>query len=318
MGKKRNRQQKADSSNSSTESQTTNMSDNTNPEGQDNATEQNAAASASLGDDGTSGSAAAVSSETGVSDTSGAAGSQLEEVSDGGVNNESVSNAAGGEATRASAAVVAASATAGASGSVADSASAPAVQQAAPAADVRNDAPAGASAVAGPAVPVVVDAAVSQPADPLQVLFEQALAKVGSSGQVLLQRLQQYVQDMGAGKIISEEAGARNQVALYRTLTGIINNLDGSDFQTAFGLVCKAFLLGKDGAFHETHVFRYTEHVALPPEDRKTFVRLLNLIKVMADPRGRSVAKRQINVQQSFGQAISEAGKQRVQAYFNL
>lgn len=317
MAKKRSRNQQSNPSDQSTP-QTSTMSDNTN-EGTTNDVSENAAAGAPSPDDGSTGAAVQSSdSATVLNETGGAAGDSQEELSDDPVDSQSVSNAAGGDAASTAAAADSASAAAGAGDSAADSQAAPALQQAAPAADARNDAPAGTGPVTGAAVSVVGAAAVAAAApDTIDAVIQATLPKVTPVGQIMLHRFDEYVKEMAPGRTLSEAVGARHQVNLYRTLVGVINTLD-EDFQAVFGAIVRCFVLGDQGVFHETHVYRFMGSVALPEQDRRAFLRILNLIKLLAEPRSRQLAVRQVNLQTSFPPPITERGKQRVLGYFNL
>ena len=135
------------------------------------------------------------------------------------------------------------------------------------------------------------------------------------SGSLYFQNIQDYIKAMAYRKPVSVEDGSRAQVALYRTLTGIINNL-GEDFNVVFAAVLAEFDNHRDGVFHETHAFRFMETVNLQERDRKVFQRLLNLMKHTADVKGREVALRQIDLTKTLD-GFSEQSKQKVLSFYN-
>lgn len=136
------------------------------------------------------------------------------------------------------------------------------------------------------------------------------------AGKIALQSLADYIENMKPRRPLSNAEGSRYQLGLYRTLTNIINNLD-SDFGPVFRKTLKLFEENQSGALHETYVFRFMDTVALAEKERKSFQRLLNLIKLAAPVQGRDVALRQVDFTSSLDMPITEAGRQRVLAFFN-
>ena len=70
--------------------------------------------------------------------------------------------------------------------------------------------------------------------------------------------------------------------------------------------------------FADIEVFRFMDNVALSADDRKGFQRLLNLIKVLAPVKGRSIAVKQIDFPKTLAYSVTEAGRQRLLAYFEI
>lgn len=149
--------------------------------------------------------------------------------------------------------------------------------------------------------------------DPLIV---EVLPKVGTAAQLALHEIAEYMLSMQPKKPIQHDAGARKQVVLYRAIVRLINNT-GDDFQTAFSTLLNLFHKHRAGVFHETSVFRFTEHIGLNKEESTSFLRLLNLLKLTADPKGRGVALKQVRLEDTLEFGINDAGKQRILEFFN-
>lgn len=147
-------------------------------------------------------------------------------------------------------------------------------------------------------------------------IIDEVSAKVGNTAKFNLQTLADYMENMAPRKVMAANDGARHQVALYRALTNIINNTT-DDFPAAFAAVLKLMDENRDGVFHESHVFRFMDVIALPEADRKAFQRLLNLLKLLAPTKGRKLAMGQVDFERSLEHGITEAGRQRVAAFFN-
>lgn len=139
--------------------------------------------------------------------------------------------------------------------------------------------------------------------------------KLSTAIQLAIETVRQYVQAMAPRKPMSVDDGCRQQVALYRAITTVINRAE-DDFQPAFTTLIKLFEEHSEGALAETHVFRFMDNVTLPEEDRRAFQRLINLIKVAGPVKGRELAVKQIDFSQSLKYGLSEQGRQRVLAYF--
>jgi len=159
-----------------------------------------------------------------------------------------------------------------------------------------------------PPVVVVSPSPVDTNTDPM--------ATISLVGKMAYQNILDYMVAMAPKKPIQIETGCRHQTRLYSSILSIINNLD-SDFNTAYGALLKLVHDNRDGVFHETQIFRFMEHIALPANDRKAFTRLINLMKVTADPKGRELSLKQVSLKNSLEFGITESGLQRMMAFYH-
>ena len=138
---------------------------------------------------------------------------------------------------------------------------------------------------------------------------------MSTMGTILLQQIEEYQNKMQPRKPVSRNDLSKNQIGLYRVITRILT-LD-EDFNLVYTKLLEMFHEGRDGVFHETHVFRATEALELPENDRKQFLRLLNLIKFTADVKSRAIALKQIDFGRTL-EFIPEIGRQKLLNYYNV
>lgn len=147
-------------------------------------------------------------------------------------------------------------------------------------------------------------------------IVAKAQAEASTTGKIILQQVADYMTAMAPRKMVSVDAGARFQVGLYRTITRMINTLD-DDFDLVFTAVLRLFADNLDGVFHETHVFRFMEHVPLSKDEITAFQRLLNLFINVADPKGRAAGLKMTDFNKTLQLGLTDAGRSRVLTYFN-
>jgi hypothetical protein len=148
-------------------------------------------------------------------------------------------------------------------------------------------------------------------------IIDSVIGNVGPMAKLYLNAIGEYMETMKPRRPVDVATGARHQVELYRALTGIINRLE-DDFVPTFSTVLRLFEENNKGVFAESHVFRYFEAVSLNDGDRKSFMRIINLLKIAAPVKGREQAMRQVDFVNSLShESITEPGRQRVAAFFN-
>lgn len=177
-----------------------------------------------------------------------------------------------------------------------------------PPVDVRVDAPA--------VVEEVVVVALEEEEEVKPIIKPVAAKPVlkGIEGQ-LMDRLVRYSTNMAPRKPVTDAQVAQNQVALYRTIQETINT-EAIDFKLAFENLMSWFEENKKGCCHETRVFRGFENIELSVNDRKGFMNLLNLLKVLSNPQTRRLGLKQVNLDTSLQFGVTQQGRNRVLAYF--
>lgn len=173
-----------------------------------------------------------------------------------------------------------------------------------------------------PEVEAVLSASVAVPvssnvADDQVVLntLEERMTKIESSaGKVVLTNLQEYAVSMNALKPQSNDTIMRQQRKLWQTLS-IALTLDGDVFLQVWAGILAGFAVGESGVFADENVFRGMEYIDLSTEQTKQFQRLLNLIRVTADPRSRAVSMRQVDMNKTLD-GFSESAVNNLQAFY--
>lgn len=149
--------------------------------------------------------------------------------------------------------------------------------------------------------------------DPTELPYTEGLSSLGRS---TIATLLDYVDYMDPKKTQNQEEAVRKQVGLYRALVSTINRND-QDFNKTWNMVLKIFLDYKDGAFHETAIFRYMAFITLSEDKRNTFRRIINLIKLTAPPVGRDFALRQVDMNRTMEFDITEEGRNRILNFYS-
>ncbi|BDD79873.1 hypothetical protein [Burkholderia phage FLC9] len=178
----------------------------------------------------------------------------------------------------------------------------------------------GVTPAAAPEAPVVAEPTPVKPAAPtvseLTSALQKARLEATPSGTMVIDQIAAYMDQMAPKKLQEQRDIVRAQVQLYRALTRAINTLT-DDFYIVWKAILATFHEHKDGVFHESAVFRGMEHITLPKDDIKGFQRLLNLIKITANPAGRNAAIKQVEFGKTLEFGITEAGRQKLLNFYN-
>jgi hypothetical protein len=113
---------------------------------------------------------------------------------------------------------------------------------------------------------------------------------------ILVSRLEQYAENMAAGKPVPVEKGAQYQKQLMDIIL-LTLKLPDSDFYIAWEELLKVIHRFRNGAFHEGRVFRFLAAMPLEDKQRRYFKNLVSLMINTADPAGRRVALKTINLE---------------------
>jgi hypothetical protein len=167
-----------------------------------------------------------------------------------------------------------------------------------------------------PEEPVTPNAPVSD-ASPL-VTYGMDTSEVSDKGAGFLHAIAHYMENMKPKKPVTDADGARFQINLYRALTGTINHLEGEDFRKVFTQLLQKFHEHEDGVFGPTRIMRFFETMPLAASERVAFQKLVDMFKLLADPKSREVALKQISFTRALAGGVTEEGRERVKAYFNV
>lgn len=172
--------------------------------------------------------------------------------------------------------------------------------------------------VAAPTSGAVVQNTVIESGDTdLESELARTLKDVPAAHQIEINRIKQYVLEMDPLRPIDGVKGAAAQAAFYRMVQGIINRQE-KYFTQLFTALLKIIKANAKGVFHEYNRHRFMEEVALSASDRQALLNLTTLLCLVADPKGRAVAIRTIDVTKSLENGLTAQGVQRVMDYLNV
>lgn len=171
-------------------------------------------------------------------------------------------------------------------------------------------------ATAQPVVAQVTTSPVVQAATSAAVDNVSTANNISTVGKLVLSGIDTYIFNMMPGKPISDTAGIRNQIALFRTLSMMLSNVF-EDFNLVYSEVLKKFHDGRNDVFHEINVFRFFESIPISATERKVFMSLLNLIKVTADPASRAISLKQVDMNKNL-KYLTEEAKNKLLNFYHL
>ena len=146
--------------------------------------------------------------------------------------------------------------------------------------------------------------------------FEDRIAELKVSGtqnqKTVINELEQYIARMKPGMPVDGDKGAKAQYGLWHTLRKILETMPQEEFKNLWMLVMLYFHQHREGVFHERYVFRFSEFWNWSEKDLTAFQRILNLLKLTANPATRNAALKQVNLERSLADGISEEARQRL------
>lgn len=175
-----------------------------------------------------------------------------------------------------------------------------------------------ATTAAAPAGPATTEPQEELPVSANEDIPQLPEGQFSSQAQLVLSTVVEYVTTMHPKRPLEPAKMLRQQTGLYRALTTAINRLEAEEFTVVWGWLLQQFSLYRKGVFAERYVFRGFEDMPLPEVDRKAFQRLLNLIVLTADPKSRPVALRQVDMGKTLELGVTEPGRQRLHAFYNV
>jgi hypothetical protein len=146
---------------------------------------------------------------------------------------------------------------------------------------------------------------------------DRVLKTVPAAHQVGIQRLMEYATKMDPRKPIDPPEGAKAQVTLFRIIQNTINR-EETYFRQIFAAILAMFTHDKTGVFKEANVFRFMDNVALNETERKAFVRLVDMIKLLGPKDSRAVALKQVDMSKTLQMGLTDEGRRRILNFFNI
>jgi len=151
--------------------------------------------------------------------------------------------------------------------------------------------------------------------------FEQRMTDLKVSGttnqKIIVTELDQYVERMRPGRPINGEQGAAYQYSFWLTLQKIISRMPREEFKSLWSLVLAYFHHHAAGVFHERYVYRFAEYWTQSQKHLTDYQRILNLIKLTADPTTLSKNIKQVDISRTLA-GFDEEARQRLAGYYQL
>lgn len=132
---------------------------------------------------------------------------------------------------------------------------------------------------------------------------------------IIEQELNTYAEKMAPNVPHSDEEGARLQVLLYRAFQKVLRT-EGTDFTGEMDKLLEFVHQHRKTLFSEYNAFRHMDAVALSPNDRLSFTRLLNAFITLADPATRQITVKQVDLNKTMELFGDQRAHQRVMQYF--
>jgi outer membrane biosynthesis protein TonB len=164
------------------------------------------------------------------------------------------------------------------------------------------------------------DQASSAPAAPAsasQGAIQTLTKTVDGDTAAMLHNVLGYMDVMKPKVPSTQESQIRQQVTLYKSLTGIINRTE-QDFNKVWSAILNVFHEHGDGVFHERYVFRHSEHMPLGATDRAAFHNILNMIKLTADPQSRQHVLKHLDFAKATQHGLNDAGRNKLASFYKL
>lgn len=172
-------------------------------------------------------------------------------------------------------------------------------------------APAVATAPATPAAPGFIATGITD----VDKVVDELMKNASLEAKIVINTIKEYLLAMKPGKPVAIKDGTRLQVSFYNTLISAINNLE-TDFRPTMQSILALFHAHREGAFRETHVFRFIEHVPLSSDNRRGFQKIVTLLKTLANPTTRQELLRQMNFDPILQYGLTERGRTKLAAFF--
>jgi hypothetical protein len=146
-------------------------------------------------------------------------------------------------------------------------------------------------------------------------IVENLMKDTSTEAKIVINTIKEYLLAMKPGKPLTVKQGTAYQVSFYNALLTAINKIE-KDFRPTMQSILALLHAHKDGAFRETHVFRFIEHVQLSSEHRMGFRKITTLLKTLANPATRQDLLRQMNFDPLLKYGLTERGRTKLAAFF--
>lgn len=145
---------------------------------------------------------------------------------------------------------------------------------------------------------------------------ETKVADDNPSMRIVEENLEEYITRMKPGKAHTGNEGPVAQVKLYRTIQTVLR-MEGSAFIKAYGYLLKVVNDHRKDVFDDRYLFRYFDALTLTNPERRNFERILNLLVTTCEPKLRSKAIKQVDLDATMEGFRNPEMHQRVVEFYN-
>lgn len=147
----------------------------------------------------------------------------------------------------------------------------------------------------------------------------ESLRQKDSEFNNIINGFENYIAKMKPGIpfIGKEKEGALLQYTFWKLLKYVIEGTSDTNFKKAWSLVLAYFHNDETGVFGERYVFRFAEYWNWSKDELDGFQRLVNLIRISANPETRSKIKSKVDVQRSVEKGINPDAANRIIGFYN-
>lgn len=154
--------------------------------------------------------------------------------------------------------------------------------------------------------------------------FEKTIKEIQANGtleeKLIVDTMKAYVVDMAEGKPIDFTKAAQLQYGLWRTILATIERCPEEQFKKRWSLILQYFNKYSDDhqPLNSTMVYRYSEYWTKSNKELDVFHRMLNLILLTCNPANRRSALRQVSMEKTLKDLITEPGRQKLIGFYNV
>lgn len=153
--------------------------------------------------------------------------------------------------------------------------------------------------------------------------FENLIKGIQENGtleeKLIVDKMNAYITDMTEGVPITFDKAARLQYGLWTTLYGTIEKSPEAEFPKRWSLILQYFnrYSGNHEPLCDVMVYRYAEHWTRGVKELDVFQRILNLIILTCNPVNRRSGLKQVSMEKTLKDLISEAGRQKIIQFYD-
>jgi hypothetical protein len=148
-------------------------------------------------------------------------------------------------------------------------------------------------------------------------LSAQQAANLAQAQTMISNVLGTYLTTMGPAVPVSVDAGAAQQLNLYRMLMNVVNR-PGVEFTPLWTQILTFANENINGVFAPKYLFRFFSNLRLPVIDIRNFERLLNLISVTANPQTRAVGIKSVDMKVILKNMSQPNIVQNLRSYYSV